>query len=95
VVAWVFSLDALVPTKWNKAHLAECRTNPGRRYQLWTPMDPADFDVDQRCIPHFVSSIEDVAITPMKKKVRKDPEELTPDNEWTPSVQSSRSSNMH
>jgi hypothetical protein len=58
-------------------------------------MDPADFDVDQRSIPHFVSSIEDVAITPMKKKVRKDPEDLTPENEWKPSAQSSRSSKMH
>ena len=27
VVAWVFTLDAPVPTKWNKAHLEEYRTN--------------------------------------------------------------------
>jgi hypothetical protein len=95
VVAWVFNLDGPVPTKWNKAHLEECRSNPERRYQLCTPMDPADFDVDQRTIPHTFSSIDEAIATPIKKKQRKDPEELTPDNEWKPSMQSSRSTKIH
>jgi hypothetical protein len=95
VVAWVFNLDGPCPTKWNKAHLEECKTNPTRRYQLCTPMDPADFDVDQRTIPHSISSIDEVAGTPMKKKGRKHPDELTPEVEWKPSMQSSRSSKIH
>ena len=41
VVNWVLNLDGPVPTKWNKAHLEECRSNPERRYQLCTPMDPS------------------------------------------------------
>ena len=52
VVAWVFNLDGPIPTKWNRAHLEECKTNPVCRYQLCTPMDPADFDVDNHTIPH-------------------------------------------
>jgi hypothetical protein len=92
VVAWVFTLDGPVPTKWNKAHLEECRKNPERRYQLCTPMDPADFDVDRLVIPHMSSSIDHVVSTPIKKRPRKDPEELTPEVDWKPSAQSSRSS---
>jgi hypothetical protein len=95
VVAWVFNLDGPVPTKWNKAHLEECKVNPTRRYQLCTPMDPADFDVDSRTIPHCMSSMGDVVATPMKKKGRKDPDDLTPEVEWKPSMQSSRSSKIH
>jgi len=94
VVAWVFTLDGPIPTKWNKAHLEECKVNSERRHQLCTPMDPADFDVDQRTIPHVSSSGEEVIMTPCKKKTRKDPEVLTPEEDWKPSAQSSRSSKL-
>jgi hypothetical protein len=94
VVAWVFNLDGPIPTKWNKAHLEECKNNAERRYQLCTPMDPADFDLDQRTIPHLAPTIEDIAMTPAKKKPRKDPEELTPDIQWKPTAQSSRASKL-
>ena len=94
VVAWVFNLDGPMPSKWNKAHLEECKNNAERRYQLCTPMDPADFDVDQRTIPHLSLTVEDIAVTPAKKKPRKDREELTPDIPWKPSTQSSRASNL-
>jgi hypothetical protein len=94
VVAWVFTLDGPNPTKWNKAHLDECKINPERRYQLCTPMDPADFDVDQRSIPHASTPVEEVNMTPCKKKSRKDREVLTPEEEWKPSAQSSRSSKL-
>jgi hypothetical protein len=89
VIAWVFT-----PTKWNKAHLEECMVNAERRYQLCTPMDPADFDVDQRTIPHLSSTVEEVCGTPCRKKTRKDPEDLTPEMDWKPSAQSSRSSKL-
>jgi len=56
-------------------------------------MNPADFDVDQRIIPHASSSSDVMAMTP-KKKPRKDPEDLTPETDWKPSVQSSRSSKI-
>jgi len=94
VVAWVFTLDGSTPTKWNKAHLEECKVNAARRYHLCTPMDPADFDVDQRTIPHVSSTVEEVCGTPCRKKPRKDPEELTPEVDWKPSAQSSRSSKL-
>jgi hypothetical protein len=57
-------------------------------------MDPADFDVDRRLIPHMMSSNDGVPITPIKKKPRKDPEDLTPEMELKPSVQSSRSTKI-
>ena len=57
-------------------------------------MDPADFDVDQRTTPHLSLTVEDIAVTPAKKKPRKDPEALTPDIQWKPSAQSSRASKL-
>jgi hypothetical protein len=58
-------------------------------------MDPADFDVDNHTIPHSASSMELIDGTPMKKKRRRDPDELTPEIEWKPSAQSSRSAKIH
>ncbi len=48
-------------------------------------MDPSDFDIDRHLIP-FIPSV-----TPLKKRVKRDPEELSPEKVWKPSCQSKRS----
>ena len=48
-------------------------------------MDPSDFDIERHIIP-FVPSV-----TPAKKRIKRDPDELSPDKVWKPSAQSKRS----
>jgi len=47
-------------------------------------MDPSDFDIDRHIIPIIQS------VTPMKKRIRRDPDDLSPDKVWKPSIQSKR-----
>jgi len=47
-------------------------------------MDPSDFDLDRHVIP-FIPSV-----TPMKKRIKRDPDDISPDKIWKPSTQSKR-----
>jgi hypothetical protein len=48
-------------------------------------MDPSDFDIERHVIP-FIPSV-----TPMKKRIKRDPDDLSPEQVWKPSSQSKRS----
>jgi len=81
IVAWVLPIDG---SKWKQKLTATCRSDDVWKYRECIPMDPSDFDVDRHIIPFVPSS------TPAKKKVKKDPDELSPDKIWKPSKQSDR-----
>ena len=47
-------------------------------------MDSSDFDIDRRIIP-FIPSV-----TPMKKRMKRDPDAISPEKIWKPSSKSKR-----
>jgi hypothetical protein len=82
LVAWALAVDA---SKWKQKLINACRTDPTWRYRECIPMDPSDFDIERHVIP-FIPSV-----TPLKKKMKRDPDDLSPDIVWKPSAQSKRS----
>ncbi len=81
LVAWTLATD---DSKWKKKLSSACRNDPTWRYRECVPMDPSDFDIDRHIIPIIQS------VTPMKKRTRRDPDDLSPDKVWKPSIQSKR-----
>jgi hypothetical protein len=77
LVAWALPID---DSKWKKKLTSACRTNPTWRYRECIPMDPSDFDIDRHVIPFIPSQ------TPSKKKMKKDPDQLSPEYVWKPSA---------
>jgi hypothetical protein len=64
-----------------------CKTDPTWRYRDCIPMDLSDFDVDRHVIPFSSSSV-----TPAKKRMKRDPEQFSPDQVCAkPSCRSKRS----
>jgi len=47
-------------------------------------MDPSDFDIDRHVIP-FIPSV-----TPSKKRIKRDPDEMSPEKIWKPTSKSKR-----
>ena len=82
LVAWALAID---DSKWKKKLNSACRTDTTWRYRECIPMDPSDFDIDRHVIP-FIPSV-----TPMKKRIKREPEDLSPEQVWKPSNQSKRS----
>ena len=82
LVAWALAID---DSKWKKKLNSACRTDLTWRYRECIPMDPSDFDIDRHVIP-FIPSV-----TPMKKRVKRNPDELSPEKVWKPTSQSKRS----
>ena len=81
LVAWALAID---DSKWKKKLNSACRHDPTWGYRECIPMDPSDFDIDRHVIP-FIPSV-----TPMKKRVKRDPDEISPDKSWKPSTKSKR-----
>ena len=82
LVAWALAIDG---SKWKQKLNAACKSDPTWRYRECIPMDPSDFDIDRHVIPFIPSA------TPVKKRVKRDPDDLSPDKVWKPSSQSKRS----
>jgi hypothetical protein len=82
LVAWEIAID---DSKWKKKLNTACKSDPTWRYRECIPTDPSDFDIDRHLIP-FIPSV-----TPLNKRVKRDPEELSPEKVWKPSCQSKRS----
>ena len=82
LVAWALAVDG---SKWKEKLTKACHRDPTWRYRECIPMDPSDFDIDRHVIP-FIPSV-----TPSKKRIKRDPDALSPDKVWKPSVQSKRS----
>ena len=81
LVAWALATD---DSKWKKKLSGACRNDTTWRYRECIPMDPSDFDVDRHIIP-FISSID-----PPKKRIKRDPDDISPEKVWKPSIQSKR-----
>ena len=82
LVAWALAIDE---SKWKKKLNIACRSDPTWRYRECIPMDPSDFDIDRRVIP-FIPSV-----TPMaKKRMKRDPDDISPEKNWKPSTKSQR-----
>jgi len=79
LVVWALPVDG---SKWRSKLTPACKTNPTWRYRECVPMDPSDFDV----IP-FVSTT-----TPVKKRVRRGPDDCSPEKNWKPTLESRRGS---
>ena len=81
LVAWALAVDG---SKWKQKLTTACRNDSTWRYRECVPMDPSDFDIEQHIIPYIPS------VTPMKKKIKRDPDALSPEKVWKPSTQSKR-----
>jgi len=81
IVAWVLQYEN---SKWRKDMIAKSRVDATYRYKECQPMDPSDFDWDQRLI------VGSCPKTPEKKRPKRDRDELTPELVWKPSTASSR-----
>ncbi len=81
-MAWALAID---DSKWKKKLNTACKSDPTWRYRECIPTDPSDFDIDRHLIP-FIPSV-----TPLNKRVKRDPEELSPEKVWKLSCQSKRS----
>ena len=82
LVAWALAIDE---SKWNKKLNSACRADTIWRYRECIPMDPSDFDIDRHVIP-FIPSV-----TPTTKRIKRDPDALSPEKVWKPSSQSKHS----
>ena len=82
LVAWALLIDE---SKWKKKLNTACKNDATWRYRECVPMDPSDFDIDRHVIPYIPS------VTPVKKRIKRDPEDMSPDKVWKPSSQSKRS----
>jgi hypothetical protein len=81
LVAWALPVDG---SKWRTKLTAACKCDTIWRYRECVPMDPSDFDIIRHCIPFIPSE------TPGKKRVKRDPEDLSPEKIWKPSLESKR-----
>jgi len=77
IVAWALPVDG---SKWRTKLTTACKSDTIWRYRECVPMDPLDFDVIRHCIPFVPSE------TPSKKRIKKDPEDFSPEKSWKPSV---------